>query len=213
MRKIHEKSKACQEGSIKELFVARTIAKNERGLDKFARGIAWNLGVFDAEIKTVESMHLVVFGGISSIIAKRMTAKNLRDFSDGLEAEIHQQLGSDYSSVVKVDQSAPLMAIGDSRNKLALRIKPDENLRAQRRVVLTYAESQLGQIPQTEDITYAVELGRLSHRPLYKLRTNPEELLTYNGGLSVPSEISLNGLAVHMGRIHPREEHIRFNHH
>lgn len=213
MRKPSVKSPACQNGGIKELFVARTIAKNEKGLDRFARSLAWNLGSFDAEIKTIESMHLVVLGGIGGILSRLcLSAKQLREFSNGLDQYITQELGTTYSTVVTVDEEKPLIAVGDRQNKIALHICSDENLRMQRSVVYAYAAAHLGEFPQLEQMPFWIEIGRINHRPLYYLRNGQVERLV-NEQVILPSEISLNGLSVYMGRVHAREQYIRFSGH
>lgn len=211
MVKIHNKPRSCEEGGEKELFVVRTIAKGETGLERFSSDLAWNLGP-NASIKTVGSMYLQLLGNMRpTLLAHHVTAKDLRGLKLGLECRFIAELSSSHASNVGVDEKNPLILLGAARNRLALNITPTEDLMAQRRIGAEFIRERFGSVPMQEDTGFSIVLGKLDGDVVHRARNDIMCLLEQEGqALVPPKEISVNGLEVMLGRVHARETHIRF---
>lgn len=211
MVKIHKKPRSCEEGGEKELFVVRTIAKGETGLERFSSDLAWNLGP-NASIKTVGSMYLQLLGNMRpTLLAHHVTAKDLRGLKLGLEERFLAGLSPDHAGNIEVDKEKPFLLLGTARNRLALNVLPSDDLMAQRRIGAEFIREKFGSVPVQEDTGFSIVLGKLDGDVAYRARNDIMCLLEQEGqALVPPKEISVNGLEVMLGRVHARETHIRF---
>ncbi len=149
-------------------------------------------------ISPIPTMHLTLLGGLIRLIHARKNAQsNLGDLIDRFERYIEEEVGTEPVNVW-VHEKTPLIAVGRSSDKLALRIQPDYNLLTRHSALNKFMSMHVGswdQPPFNPHIT----LGLMAGNALSLLRKAPNQLIRNSDDL--PECLAMNGIKLYRGTI------------
>lgn len=188
-------------GSLREVYVARTVREPQPNFEKFLNTFGRRLGL-TAVINTIASTHLTFLesSGLAGHFRTRgFSEKDIRQFRGELEQHLGDSLDTDYATVY-VDEKRPLRFMGRT-GTLALNIEQDETLSEERNEIERFLTERFGELPDLQEFDPHITLGRITRRLGYREWNDPTRLVP---GLQLPEAVTLNGLEAYLGRFQPQ---------
>lgn len=214
--------------SIKSVYVARTTKLPQPEFEYFLSRLRRRLRQ-RAIIKRTERTHVTFlesYGVRSAFEESGATQEDVEDFSADLSTRLHRAGHYAVEASERVNPDSPLIWTRSSSDitTVALNLLPSERILDQRGIIEEAVNEKFGEPPRVRPFCPHISIGLLvsgwlpnnlselsdggSYDDFYSLSvlTNPEservDKQVLSSKLLPPSEITLNGLSVFIGRIH-----------
>lgn len=179
---------------LRAISVARTVEAPQSEFEEFLNVIGKDLGQ-RASIRTVTSTRLTLLesGGIKKAMRKAHTdPQSVNKFSFWLSHQLDSYRATPIEVTVNKDE--PIALMGRNRDKLALRIVEDEQVKAERAKTEELLVEEFDTLPPLKPFEPHITVGYVGIRALTTMEVRHPELLVNND--IIPTTVALNGLTV-----------------